>query len=276
MRRAARSAPDAMAEVRPLVAANWKLNGSLPFLEAWVRAFNEQRALSERRAPRRAAEVVLCPAFVHIARLAQLLDGADVALGAQNLSEHESGAFTGEVSAPMLRELGCRYVLVGHSERRLEYRESDERIAAKLRAASAAGLAPVLCVGETLDEHRAGRTEAVLERQLDAVAPSLSGLDAAAVVIAYEPVWAIGSGHTASPQQAQQAHACVRARLDELPGPRAADVRIVYGGSVKPDNAARLFAMNDVDGMLVGGASLEAAAFARICEAALPAPSACD
>ena len=263
-----------MDAVRPLVAANWKLNGSLPFIEAWVRTF----AARCDACARTAVEVLVCPAFVHIERLAKLLDGAGVAIGAQNLSEHESGAYTGEVSAPMLRELGCRYVLVGHSERRLVYRESDERIAAKLRAAVAAGLVPVLCLGETLEERRANRTEAVLGRQLDAVAPVLSGLDAAAFVLAYEPVWAIGTGETATPDQARHAHAFVRARLDGLPGPRAADVRIVYGGSVKPDNASRLFAMDDVDGALVGGASLTAADFARICEAAsctTPKPRAC-
>ena len=251
-----------MDAARPLVAANWKLNGSLPFIEEWVRAF------AGRYDARAAVEVLVCPAFVHIERLAKLLDGAEVVLGAQNLSEHDSGAYTGEVSAPMLKELGCRYVLVGHSERRLVYRESDERIAAKLRVAVAAGLVPVLCIGETLEERRAHRTEAVLGRQLDAVAPVLSGLDAAAFAVAYEPVWAIGTGETATPEQAQQAHAFVRARLDGLPSLRAAAVRIVYGGSVKPDNAPRLFAMNDVDGGLVGGASLSAADFAHICDAA--------
>lgn len=265
-----------MGKVRPLVAANWKLNGSLPFMEAWVRTFAERFGAHARAA----VEVLVCPTFVHIARLARLLDdagaGGDVALGAQNLSEHERGAFTGEVSAPMLKEAGCRYVLAGHSERRLVYRESDEQIAAKLRAAAAAGLVPLLCIGETLEERRAGRTEAVLERQLDAVAAALSGLDAGAFALAYEPVWAIGSGETASPEQAQRAHAFVRARLGELAGARAADVRIVYGGSVKPDNAASLFAMNDVDGALVGGASLEAADFARICRAASPAPRDCN
>ena len=266
-----------MDAARPLVAANWKLHGSLPFLEEWVRTF---AARCDARA-RAALEVLVCPAFVHIERLAKLLDGAGgagVVLGAQNLSEHESGAYTGEVSAPMLQELGCRYVLVGHSERRLVFRESDERIAAKLRAAAAVALIPVLCIGETLDERRANRTEAVLGRQLDAVAPVLSGLGAAAFAVAYEPVWAIGTGETATPEQAQQAHAFVRARLDGLPGLRAAAVRIVYGGSVKPDNAARLFAMDDVDGALVGGASLNAPDFARICEAAsrvTPKPRAC-
>lgn len=256
-----------MKDSRPLVAANWKLHGSLPFIEAWVRDFARQ--------PAAAAEVLVCPAFPHIARLAQLLNGTGVALGAQNLSDHDAGAFTGEVSAPMLKELGCRYVLVGHSERRLVYRESHARITAKLRVAAKSGLVPILCVGETLEERRENRAETVLEQQLSAAAPVLSELDAAAFVVAYEPVWAIGTGETASPEQAQQAHAFVRARLARLPGPRAGDVRIVYGGSVKPDNAASLFAMNDIDGGLVGGASLEAADFARICRAALPTPRDC-
>ncbi|MDD9886265.1 MAG: triose-phosphate isomerase [Gammaproteobacteria bacterium] len=248
---------------RPLVAANWKLHGSLRFAGDWARDFL-------RRAPPAEVEVLVCPAFVHIAHLARALEGSGVAVGAQNISEHRDGAFTGEVSAAMLKELGCDYVLVGHSERRLIYRESDEQIAGKLRAAAAAGLKPVLCVGETLDQRRADETREVLRRQLDAAAPVLSGLAADAFVIAYEPVWAIGTGETAAPEQAQQAHAFIRDRLGGLAGGRAEGVRVVYGGSVKTDNAASLFQMNDVDGGLVGGASLKAEAFADICRAAPP------
>lgn len=248
---------------RPLVAANWKLHGSLRFAGDWARDFL-------RRPPPAGVEVLVCPAFVHIAHLAQALAGSGVAVGAQNLSEHRDGAFTGEVSAAMLKELGCDYVLVGHSERRLIYRESDEQIAGKLRAAAGAGLKPVLCVGETLAQRRADETRAVLQRQLDAAAPVLSGLAADAFVIAYEPVWAIGTGETATPEQAQQAHAFIRDHLGGLAGGRAADARVLYGGSVKTDNAASLFQMNDVDGGLIGGASLKAPDFADICRAAAP------
>ncbi len=245
---------------RPLVAANWKLHGSLRFADEWARTL-----IPRLPGP---VEVLVCPAFVHLARLAELFADSGVALGAQNLSEHRDGAFTGEVSAPMLKELGCRYVLVGHSERRLIYRESDAQIAEKLRAAAAAGLTPILCVGETLEQRRADAASGVLERQLAAAEPVLSGLAADAFAIAYEPVWAIGTGETATPEQAQRAHAFIRGWLDRLPGSRAADVRVVYGGSIKTDNAASLFEMNDVDGGLIGGASLEAAAFADICRAA--------
>jgi len=239
---------------RPLVAANWKLHGSLRFADDWARDFL-------RRPPPAGIEVLVCPAFVHIAHLARVFAGSGVAIGAQNLSEHRDGAFTGEVSAAMLKELGCDYVLVGHSERRRIYHESDEQIAGKLRAAAGAGLKPVLCVGETLAQRRADDTREVLRRQLDAAAPVLSGLAADAFVIAYEPVWAIGTGETATPEQAQQAHAFIRDHLG---------ARVLYGGSVKTDNATSLFQMNDVDGGLVGGASLKAEAFADICRAAPP------
>jgi len=200
-------------------------------------------------------ECAVCVPFPYLAQARERLQGTRIALAAQNLSEHAAGAFTGEVSGAMLAEFGCRYVLVGHSERRQLYGESDAAVAAKFAAARAAGLTPILCVGETLAERDAGHTEQVVARQLDAVLGKCGFEDA---VLAYEPVWAIGTGRNASPEQAQSVHALLRRRV----GPAA---RILYGGSVKPANAGALFAMPDVDGGLIGGASLVAQDFIAIC-----------
>ena len=232
-----------------LVAGNWKMNGS--------RAAN-QVLLDAVVAGVRSVECVVCVPFPYLAQAAERLRGTQVAWGAQNLSEHASGAHTGEVSAAMLAEFGCRYVLVGHSERRQLYGETDAQAAAKFAAAQGAGLKPIFCVGETLEERDAGRTEAVLARQLDAVLGKRALGDA---VLAYEPVWAIGTGRTATPEQAQAVHAFLRQRV-------GAAVRILYGGSVKAQNAAAIFAMPDVDGGLIGGASLVAQDFLAICAAA--------
>jgi triosephosphate isomerase len=209
-------------------------------------------------AQKTAAECAVCPPFPYLQQVAEQLRGSRVALGAQNVSEHAQGAYTGEVAAPMLAEFGCRYVIVGHSERRQLFGESDAQVAAKFGAAQAARLTPILCVGETLEEREGGRTEEVVARQLDAV---LGKMDFADAVLAYEPVWAIGTGRNATPQQAQAVHAFLRRKLN-------ADVRILYGGSVKPQNAAAIFAMADVDGGLIGGASLVAADFVAILRAA--------
>jgi triosephosphate isomerase len=226
------------------------------------------RTLLDLLKPEARAEVLLCPPFVYLWEVGRQLKDSDVALGAQSVCAEAQGAFTGEVAGAMLRDVGCRYVLVGHSERRQLYGESDALVARKFMAAQAAGLLPVLCVGETLEEREAGRTNEVVSRQLDAVL-AVSGVAALErAVIAYEPVWAIGTGRTASPAQAQEVHAMIRAQVGALDGTIAASVRILYGGSVKASNARELFAMADIDGGLVGGASLKADEFAQICAAA--------
>jgi triosephosphate isomerase len=203
--------------------------------------------------------------FPYLQQAADALAGSPVAWGGQTLSEHDSGAFTGEVSGAMLRDLGCRFVIVGHSERRALFGERDAQIAAKFGAAQRAGLIPILCVGETLAERDRGETEEVVGRQLRAVIDSAGVAAVAEAVVAYEPVWAIGTGRTATPDQAQSVHAFIRAQLG---AGAAGKVPLLYGGSVKPDNASALFAMPDVDGGLIGGASLLAADFLAICRAA--------
>ena len=203
-------------------------------------------------------EAAVCPPYPYLQQVSERLAGTPIAWGAQNVSEYAQGAYPGEVSAAMLREFGCRYVIVGHSERRQVFRESDTQVAAKFAGAQAAGLVPILCVGETLEERESGRTEEVVARQLDTVTKSCSFGSA---VLAYEPVWAIGTGRNATPEQAQAVHAFLRARLSP-------DVRILYGGSVKAQNAAAIFAMPDVDGGLIGGASLAAKEFIEIVRAA--------
>ncbi len=203
-------------------------------------------------------ECAVCLPFPYLAQGQERLLGSQIALAAQNLSEHASGSYTGEVCGAMLAEFGCRFVLVGHSERRQLFGESDAPVAAKFAAARAAGITPILCVGETLAERDAGRTEEVVARQLDAVLGRSKFADA---VLAYEPVWAIGTGRSATPEQAQAVHGFLRKRVGEA-------TRILYGGSVKPENAAAIFAMPDVDGGLIGGASLVAQDFLAICAAA--------
>lgn len=214
-------------------------------------------------------QVVICPPFVYLADCAALLKGSAIALGAQNLYHAPSGAYTGEISAAMLMDFQCRYVIVGHSERRALFGERDDDVAHKVIAAVKAGLTPILCVGEQLDERETGRTEAVVARQLDAVLHSAGGMAALAhAVIAYEPVWAIGTGMTASPQQAQEVHAFIRQRIAEHDADLADKIQLLYGGSVKATNAAELFSMPDIDGGLIGGASLQASEFLAICRAA--------
>jgi triosephosphate isomerase len=235
-----------------LVAGNWKMHGS----RASNRALLE--ALAGELDRKSAVEVALCPPYPYLEQVSGLLAGTPIAWGAQNISEHAQGAYTGEVSAAMVKELGCRYALVGHSERRQLYGESDAQVAAKFAAARAAGITPILCVGETLEEREAGRTEAVVARQLEAV---MKNSDFGNALLAYEPVWAIGTGRNATPEQAQAVHAFLRARL-------SAGVRILYGGSVKAANAAAIFAMPDIDGGLIGGASLVAKEFLEIVRAA--------
>jgi triosephosphate isomerase len=247
---------------KPLVAGNWKMYGTRAENAALV------RTLLDLLQPGARAEVLVCPPFVYLWETGRLLKDSEVALGAQSVCAESLGAFTGEVSGAMLRDVGCRYVLVGHSERRQLYGESDSLVARKFMAAQAQGLVPVLCVGETLEEREGGRTTEVVARQLEAVL-SVSGVGSlASAVIAYEPVWAIGTGRTASPEQAQEVHAMIRGKVAALDATIASSVRILYGGSVKASNARELFAMADIDGGLVGGASLKAEEFAQICAAA--------
>lgn len=246
----------------PVVAGNWKMNGTKASVAALV------GAVSEGLPQQRRSEVVLCAPYPYLGQVADQLAGSTVGVGAQNLSEHAEGAYTGEVSAAMLLDCGCRYVIVGHSERRSLYGESNRCVADKFAAAQAGGLIPVLCVGESLAERQAEQTLQVVESQLQAVL-DVVGIDAfASAIIAYEPVWAIGTGLTAAPEQAQAVHAAIRAILAGENPEVAQAVRILYGGSVKAANAASLFACPDIDGGLIGGASLDAAEFLSICQAA--------
>ncbi len=245
-----------------LVAGNWKMNGSTAANAALISGIVS--GVPEGSGFR----LLVCPPFPYLAPVAEQLTGSNVALGAQNVSEHAAGAFTGETAASMLKDLGCEYVIVGHSERRAMYGETSATVAAKFKAAQAAGLKPILCVGETLAERESGSTEKVIDEQLDAVLES-AGIDAfASAVIAYEPVWAIGTGMTATPEQAQDVHRHIRARLAESSANLASRVQILYGGSMKGENAAGLLSMPDIDGGLIGGASLKANDFLAIASAA--------
>jgi len=210
----------------------------------------------------------VCAPFPYLAQVSEALSGSPIAWGAQNVSEHDFGACTGEVSGPMLKEFGCRFAIIGHSERRALYKEDDKTIAAKFNAAQRAGLTPILCVGETLEQRENGETENVVERQLDAALEAAAVAALANAVLAYEPVWAIGTGKNATTQQAQYVHAFIRSRVGARDKRLAENLTILYGGSVKPGNARELFAMPDVDGGLIGGASLVAEDFIAICAAA--------
>jgi triosephosphate isomerase (TIM) len=243
---------------RPIVAGNWKMHGSRSETARLIEELLGQCPAAF------AATCVLCPPFVYLQEAARLLRDSQFSLGAQDVCADTHGAFTGEVSAAMLKDVGCEYVIVGHSERRLLYRESDQLIARKFGAAHGRGLLPILCVGEQLAEREAGRTREVVARQLDAVLELCGAGALEHGVIAYEPVWAIGSGRNATPEQAQEVHAFLRARVQARDARIAAATRILYGGSVKAANAAELFAMADVDGGLVGGASLKADEFLAI------------
>jgi len=240
-----------MARVR-LVAGNWKMHGSRASNQALLDALIAGSGDAGK------VQCVVCPPFPFLQQVAEKLRGTPISLGAQNVSEHAQGAYTGEVAAAMLKEQGCRYVIVGHSERRQLFGESDEQVAAKVKAVRAAGMTPILCVGETLQERDAGKTEEVVGRQLGKVLEKNSVENS---VLAYEPVWAIGTGRNATPEQAQAVHAFLRKKVP-------AETPILYGGSVKPQNAAAIFAMPDVDGGLIGGASLVAKDFLDIMKAA--------
>jgi triosephosphate isomerase len=247
---------------RPIVAGNWKMHGS----RAETARLIEELLAQAPEEP--AAQCVICPPYVYLYEAGRLLRDSVFSLGAQDVCAETHGAFTGEVSAAMLKDIGCEYVIVGHSERRLLYRESDQLVARKFAAAHARGLVPILCVGEQLADREADRTGEVVSRQLDAVLELCGAGALEHGVIAYEPVWAIGTGRNATPEQAQEVHAFIRARIAARDARIAAATRIMYGGSVKAGNAAELFAMPDVDGGLIGGASLKADEFLAILAAA--------
>jgi triosephosphate isomerase len=245
-----------------LVAGNWKMNGSLASNQALV------QALVPALAPLNGARYAVCVPYPYLAQVRRGLQGSNIALGAQDVCQFDAGAYTGGVSGAMLADFECRYAIVGHSERRSVFGETDEVVAAKFAAALKGLLTPILCVGETLKERESGVTEAVVARQLDAVISHCGVAALGKCVIAYEPVWAIGTGKTAAPQQAQAVHAFIRGRIAGPDRKLAEGLQLLYGGSVKSTNAAELFAMPDVDGGLIGGASLSAEEFTAICRAA--------
>jgi triosephosphate isomerase len=245
----------------PLIAGNWKMNGSLALVDTFGRAFADA-SLPE------GVEVALMVPFPFLGAATRALKDGGVAVGAQTLNDRVSGAFTGEVSGAMLADLSVRYVLVGHSERRSLFGEDDAAVVARVKAALASGLSPILCLGETLEERDAERTEAVVLGQLGAVLDALEPAERSRLVIAYEPVWAIGTGRTASPEQAQAVHSDIRDRLRHYDNALAEGMRLLYGGSMKAGNAAELLAQPDIDGGLVGGASLQVDDFLAICQSA--------
>jgi triosephosphate isomerase len=244
-----------------IVAGNWKMNGTRASVKALVEGIKAGRGEVKN------TEIAVCAPYVFLGEVEAMLQGSNIALGAQNLSTEESGAFTGEISADMLKDYGCSYVIVGHSERRTLYGEDDALVAKKFAVARESGLKPILCIGETLEEREQGITEGVVARQLNAVI-DIEGVAALADgVIAYEPVWAIGTGRTASPEQAQDVHAFIRGLIADKDAAVAEKVRIQYGGSMNAANCVELLAQPDIDGGLIGGASLKAEDFLTICKA---------
>lgn len=244
-----------------LICGNWKMNGGLAFNQALL-----ENLLSEVGKIR--SLVAVCVPFPYLAQCQVTLNGSVIAWGAQDVSAHSVGAYTGEVSVGMLKDFSCRYAIVGHSERRLYHHETDELVAQKTLALLSAGITPIVCVGETLQEREAGETNKVVARQLQAVLSKLQVGQIAGIVVAYEPVWAIGTGKTATPQMAQEVHAFLRGEIARLDSRAAQSVQILYGGSMKPENAADLLAMSDIDGGLIGGAALKAEDFLAIATAA--------
>lgn len=248
---------------KPLIAGNWKMNGSVARVTTLIEGIKKNlSSLSD-------LDVLVLPPFVHLMLVHDLINHSALLLGAQNLYLGAEGAFTGEVSGPMLKDIGCQYVLIGHSERRALFHESHAIVAAKFKAAAEAGLKPILCLGETQTERENGMTEKVLHMQLESVIDTVGIGAFQQAAIAYEPVWAIGTGLTASPAQAQEAHAFIRQLIKQNKVDLAETIRILYGGSMKAENAAQLLAMPDIDGGLIGGASLDAKSFLKICEAGL-------
>lgn len=245
---------------RPVIAGNWKMYKTIPEAVAFVQAFKSLVVSSTH------CDIVIAPPFTSIKSVADRLEGSNVDVSSQDVAAEEGvGAFTGEVSAAMIKDAGAKWAIVGHSERRQYYAETDQSVNKKIRAALSGGLSPIVCVGERLEERDGGRQEQVVRGQIEGGLANLTVQDASRMIIAYEPVWAIGTGRTATPEIAQQMHAFIRSRIREMFGDRVAEeIRILYGGSVKPDNIARLMREGDIDGALVGGASLEADSFARI------------
>ncbi len=251
---------------KKIIAGNWKMNKTVSEAETLSAAIKRELD-SEAK-----VDVVLCPPFTAIAAVSQEVSGSQIAVGAQNMHFEPSGAYTGEISAEMLREQFCRYVILGHSERRQYFAETDDSVNKKTKAAIAAGLKPIVCVGETLEEREAGQIESVITTQINDGLAGISASDLRSVVIAYEPVWAIGTGKTATPEQAQEVHALIRSLLANLSDQTTADaIRIQYGGSMKPANAAELLSKPDIDGGLIGGAALDPTSFIEIVKAALDA-----
>lgn len=248
----------------PMVAGNWKLNGTR---ESAV-ALASDVASAAANGVAKSVDVVVCPVSVHLADVSKALEGTGTRLGAQNACAEEKGAFTGEVASSMLAEFGCEYVIIGHSERRSLFGDTNESCAARHKAVAAAGLTPIFCVGETLDDREADNTMAVVEAQLQAVFDVCGDNGFATAVIAYEPVWAIGTGKTATPDQAQEVHAKIREFVAARDQATASKIRILYGGSMNPGNAAELIGKPDIDGGLIGGAALKSADFLAICQAA--------
>ena len=247
---------------RPLVAGNWKLNGSLSSISELISGIREQLPSVKN------AELAVCPPYIYLSHVQKLLQGSEIALGAQDCSDQESGAYTGEVAATMIKEFGCTYNIIGHSERRHVYGDSNDKVATKFAHVVKNGLTPILCVGETLEEREAGHTEVVVATQINAIL-DLFGIEAFKnAVIAYEPVWAIGTGQVATPAQAQEVHEEIRLTLDAKNKDIAANIRILYGGSMKPENAQELLQQSDIDGGLIGGAALKAEDFIGIALAA--------
>tara|TARA_R110002095_G_scaffold147939_3_gene128023 strand:- start:4727 stop:5488 length:762 start_codon:yes stop_codon:yes gene_type:complete len=245
-----------------LVVGNWKMNGSLQSISELMAGLTAELANVS------GVDVAVCPPSIFLDRVSGMSAGSIVKLGAQTVSEYDSGAYTGETSLSMLKEFGCCYVILGHSERRALFAETDGQIAAKYKAVKAAGLVPILCVGETLQQRENGQAQAIIAAQLDAVVNQLGVDSLAGAVVAYEPVWAIGTGRTATPDQAQEIHCAIRGRVAEKSKLIAEQLPIIYGGSVNAENAESLFSMNDIDGALVGGASLKVNEFVAICRAA--------
>ncbi len=254
----------AVATRIPLIAGNWKMHGTSDDSAELV------STLKKIVSGPRDAQMLLCPPFTYLVAVEKWLKGSNILLGAQNLSHWPSpGAYTGEVHGSMLKDVGCSFVIVGHSERRQLYGETDDLVVQKFQVAQEAGLTPILCVGETLEQHQKGKTESVVVEQIMAALMTAGVAAFSNAVIAYEPIWAIGTGHTATPDQAQKVHALIRSTIGEHDATISSDLRILYGGSVKGDNAKELFGMDDIDGGLVGGASLKAAEFAAIFRVAL-------
>jgi len=247
---------------RPLVAGNWKMNGSKADSTALLDGILQGAGALKN------VEMAVCPPYIYIPLAAEKLAGSPVVWGAQNVDTHASGAYTGEVSGPMLRDYGCTYAIVGHSERRNYFNEDDDLVAYRFGTAQEFGLIPILCVGETLEQREQGKTEAVVEHQIDVVLDAHDIARFNNAVIAYEPVWAIGTGKTATPEQAQEVHKFIRDKLAALDKAVADGLRILYGGSMKADNAKELIGQPDIDGGLIGGASLKADEFLAICRAA--------